>query len=156
MNIFLIDKNLRKCAQAHNDKHVVKMILEHVQILCTVLHLRGQGDISPYKPTHAKHPCVVWCNQSRDNWNVLKKLTEYLNDEYRNRYKKEIDHKSWTAISTINAPIDLPSIGITKFAQAMPEKYKQKSTVDAYRAYYVNEKRHLATWKNREPPEWWV
>lgn len=28
MNIFYLDHNTTKCAQYHNDKHVVKMILE--------------------------------------------------------------------------------------------------------------------------------
>ena len=35
MNIFLLDKDLRKAAQAHADKHVVKMILEACQLLYT-------------------------------------------------------------------------------------------------------------------------
>ena len=28
MNIFVLDTDTRKCAEFHNDKHVVKMILE--------------------------------------------------------------------------------------------------------------------------------
>lgn len=28
MNIFILDWDVKKCAQYHNDKHVVKMILE--------------------------------------------------------------------------------------------------------------------------------
>jgi glucose-6-phosphate 1-dehydrogenase len=28
MNIFVLDINTKKCAEYHNDKHVVKMILE--------------------------------------------------------------------------------------------------------------------------------
>lgn len=153
MNIFLLHKNLRKCAQEHVDLHVIKMILEHVQILFTVIYKCGEQ--TPYRPTHKNHPCVLWCGKSRDNWNVLKKLTEYLNEEYKYRYNKETDHKSWTAIKDVQAPKDLPNIGITKFAQAMPEKYRQKSTVDAYRDYYNNEKRHIAVWTNRPVPEWW-
>ena len=35
MNIFLLDLDLRKAAQAHADKHVVKMILEACQLLYT-------------------------------------------------------------------------------------------------------------------------
>ena len=37
MNIFVLDWDVRKCAQYHNDKHVVKMILETAQLLCGVL-----------------------------------------------------------------------------------------------------------------------
>lgn len=28
MNIFILDWDVKKCAQYHNDKHVVKMVLE--------------------------------------------------------------------------------------------------------------------------------
>ena len=41
MNIFVLDRNIRKCARYHCDQHVVKMTLESVQILCTVLNERG-------------------------------------------------------------------------------------------------------------------
>ena len=35
MNIFYLDKNPKICAMYHNDKHVVKMILEYAQLLST-------------------------------------------------------------------------------------------------------------------------
>jgi len=40
MNIFYLDKDPVKAAQYSCDKHVVKMILESAQMLCTdVLHI---------------------------------------------------------------------------------------------------------------------
>lgn len=39
MNIFFLDRNIRKCAAYHCDKHVVKMILESTQLLSTALYL---------------------------------------------------------------------------------------------------------------------
>jgi len=33
MNIFVLDNNIELCAQYHNNKHVVKMILETTQLL---------------------------------------------------------------------------------------------------------------------------
>ena len=35
MNIFVLDRDLVKSAQAHVDKHIVKMPLETAQLLCT-------------------------------------------------------------------------------------------------------------------------
>jgi len=35
MNIFILDEDIDKCAEYHVDKHVVKMILESAQLLCT-------------------------------------------------------------------------------------------------------------------------
>lgn len=38
MNIFMLDSNPELAAQYHYDTHIVKMILESAQILCTVNH----------------------------------------------------------------------------------------------------------------------
>jgi len=40
MNIFVLDENVKKCAEYHCDKHVVKMITEHNQILGSISYLR--------------------------------------------------------------------------------------------------------------------
>lgn len=63
MNIFYLDYDLTKCAQAHGDKHVVKMILEHAQLLSSVHHiLDGDrvSDYSAYGLTHKNHPSAIW------------------------------------------------------------------------------------------------
>ena len=46
---------------------------------------------------------------------------------------------------------------MTQFAQAMPDQYTtdEMLPVNAYRNYYINEKRHIAHWKNRSIPDWW-
>ncbi|WP_231579463.1 hypothetical protein [Photobacterium iliopiscarium] len=49
MNIFILDHDIEKCAQYHCDQHVVKMILESVQLLCTALNKKGFT--TPYKST---------------------------------------------------------------------------------------------------------
>ena len=53
MNIFILDKDVKKCAQYHVDKHVVKMILETAQLLCGVHHMLPEPtpDV-PYKLSH--------------------------------------------------------------------------------------------------------
>ena len=65
MNIFILDLNTERCARYHCDQNVVKMILESTQIVCTVLNQKGFA--TPYKPTHTKHPCVLWAGESYDN-----------------------------------------------------------------------------------------
>ncbi|SER70381.1 hypothetical protein SAMN05421690_10568 [Nitrosomonas sp. Nm51] len=37
MNIFVLDLDIKKCAQYDCDQHVSKMILESAQLLCTAL-----------------------------------------------------------------------------------------------------------------------
>lgn len=38
MNIFVLDNDPRKCAEYHNDKHVVKMILETFTKFCIFIN----------------------------------------------------------------------------------------------------------------------
>jgi hypothetical protein len=42
MNIFILDRDLVKSAQAHVDRHIVKMPLETAQLLCTARHELGE------------------------------------------------------------------------------------------------------------------
>jgi hypothetical protein len=49
MNIFLLDLNPTKCAQAHADKHVVKMLLEACQLLYTAHWVIAYPHILEYR-----------------------------------------------------------------------------------------------------------
>ncbi|QJR80441.1 hypothetical protein CA267_006470 [Alteromonas pelagimontana] len=152
MNIFVLDTDIEKCAQYHCDQHVVKMILESVQLLCTALNKKGFS--TPYKSTHVKHPCVYWVEESYDNFQWLCNLTLALNAEYQYRYEKAQGHKS---IAVLNEIRDLrySSKGLSPFAQAMPDEYKVKDDpVSAYRQFYIGEKAHFAKWTKRKMPDW--
>ncbi|MFK8068206.1 MAG: pyrimidine dimer DNA glycosylase/endonuclease V [Gammaproteobacteria bacterium] len=152
MNIFILDKDIEKCAQYHCDQHVVKMILESVQMLCTALNKKGFT--TPYKSTHMKHPCVLWVEESYENFLWLKNLALALNTEYRFRYKKDSDHKSISVLNEISKHV-YENRGLTEFAQAMPDEYKiSNDAVTAYRQFYLGEKMKFAKWSVRNVPEW--
>jgi len=152
MNIFVLDKNINKCARYHCDQHVVKMILESVQMLCTALNKKGIT--TPYKSTHQKHPCVLWVEDSYANFVWLKKLAIALNAEYKYRFEKTSNHKSIAVLEEISG-YQYESRGLTEFAQAMPEKYKVPGNpVLAYRQFYLGEKMHFAKWTRRRIPSW--
>jgi len=151
MNIFVLDENPRVAAQYHCDKHVVKMVLETAQILCTVLHKNGLE--VPYKATHLNHPCTLWAGESQDNFLWTKQLGVELGKEYTRRYNKV--HKSALVIDSLEIPVTMPNIGLTKFAQAMPEEYYNNDTVAAYREYYKKDKVSIAKWKDGLVPFWW-
>ncbi len=102
MNIFYLDTNIKHCAEAHFDPHVIKMILESTQILCTVCV--DNGIPSPYKPTHKKHPCTLWAGESLDNWEWLKKLIIALDDKYRHRFNHPYSHKSTIVAKSLSSP----------------------------------------------------
>ena len=152
MNIFLLDHDIERCAQYHCDQHVVKMILEGVQILCTALNKMGLE--TPYKPTHKNHPCVLWVGESFDNFLWLKDLTLFLNDEYRYRFDKQTNHRSIDVLHSISR-YRYARLGLTPFAQAMPREYRITGyAVSAYRRFYIAEKSHFARWTKRDKPEW--
>ena len=154
MNIFVLDRDITKCAQNHCDQHVSKMVLESVQMLCTALNKKGMQ--TPYRPTHAGHPCVLWVEASWDNFQWLAQLAVELNREFRMRYARDKDHASIRVLRQVES-MRYESTGLTEFAQAMPDHYKVPGdAVAAYRRFYLGEKAAFATWARRPPPAWWT
>jgi hypothetical protein len=154
MNIFVLDHDIGRCARYHCDAHVSKMILESVQILCTALNKKGFS--TPYRSTHAKHPCVLWAEDSYDNFQWLARLAHALNAEYRFRYARTGDHASIAVLEQVEK-LRFESLGLTEFVQAMPEQYKVPGdAVAAYRSFYLGEKHAFARWTRRPPPGWWI
>jgi len=152
MNIFILDENPVKCAEYHCDKHVVKMLLESAQMLCTVSWIYGLS--APYRPTHQKHPCTLWVSTSLGNWNWLVSLCDALNEEFKYRFSHIHNHKSYDVIKELVTP-EFPKLRQTPFAQAMPLQYREKgNAVLAYRRFYLAEKKHFCSWTKRTPPEW--
>jgi hypothetical protein len=154
MNIFILDKDPEKAAKMQCDKHIVKMVLETAQILCTLF----PDGYAPYKRTHYNHPCSIWARKSFDNyrWLVIHGLS--LCEEYTKRFKKV--HKSQSIIQWCceRKQNYLPEKSeLTPFVQAMPEQYRNEDPVKAYRDYYLNEKKSFAKWDKGTPaPEWWT
>lgn len=153
MNIFFLDYDPKKCAEYHVDKHVVKMILETAQLLCGANWMSGSE--APYKLSHKNHPCSIWVRKSLSNYLYLCELGLELGEEYTYRYGKK--HKSVDVIEwcLINKP-NIPDIGFTEPAMAMPDEYKVKCVIESYRNYYRGAKSDFATWKNRTTPHWFL
>jgi hypothetical protein len=154
MNIFFLDENPKLNAQYHNNSHCIKMILETAQLLCSVHHSTDQPtDQVPYKLSHKNHPCAIWARESLSNYLYLCELGLELGKEYTYRYGKR--HKSIDVIEwcIVNKP-NIPDIGFTTPAMAMPDEFKVDSVVESYRNYYMGAKSDLASWKNREKPFW--
>ena len=159
MNIFILDENIEDAVQYTCDKHVVKMITESVQMLSsTMWHVGLEG---PYKQTHINHPCTVWTRESMQNYMWHWDYADALGEEYSHRYNKR--HKAHLTLHRdIPRVIDLPQrevipmecTGLTPFAQALPDQYKNSDPVQAYRDYYIGDKAHFCTWKNRTIPKW--
>lgn len=150
MNIFFIDRSVKICARYHVDRHVVKMILETVQLLCTAIWVVCGEDCKdlPCKPTHKNHPSAVWARANQNNWMWLKRLGIALCEEYTFRYEKE--HKLEQPLRKLVVPT-LPDEEFFQPPQAMPDEYKDEDSVVAYRKYYRVGKAHLHYWKSGKP-----
>ena len=155
MNIFVLSANPREAAKWHVDKHIVKMPLETAQILYAARRHYGD-DTTPYKATHQHHPCCKWASESVENYVWLCILGIELCIEYVYRYGRK--HKCCDIIEEclLKVPKKIANKGRTEFVQAMPDHCKMDNPVLAYRNYYLQEKSHLAKWKNRGVPHWWI
>ena len=154
MNIFVLDADPVRAAQYQHDRHVVKMVLESAQILCTVAHIYGQTFPGQYKATHPRHPCVIWAGANATNTRWLCEHALALAEEYTFRYERE--HASELVIQAAKRALTgvLPPLPATPFVQAMPTQYHRDDPVLAYRAYYIGEKIANARWTRRAVPVW--
>lgn len=154
MNIFVLDENPALAAQYLCDKHVIKMVLESAQLLCSVFYTNS-NIIPPYRLTHVNHPCAKWARYSKDNFEWLLKHFHGLLEEYKKRYNKT--HKCQQIFGWIvnnRQYLSFKNVGLSDFVLAMPEQYKVNNAVDSYRKYYINEKLKFAKWKLGNKPKW--
>ena len=163
MNIFILDEDPKVAARMQCDKHVVKMIVESAQMLCTThRYLDGKEWIDRskngrkitrwshwtdppkasnhpvlYKSVMIKHPCTIWTCKSLENYDWHTEHALELCAEYTRRYGKT--HATERLIQWCKKYIPMnwnerqTSKGLTPFAQAMPDHYKVSG--DAVQAY---------------------
>ena len=101
MNIFYVDKHPVRAAEQMCDKHIVKMILESAQLLCTCHRVQDgkeyygktangrkikrwthpNSNLEPllYKAGWVKHPSTIWLFESAYNYIWLYKHMMALN-----------------------------------------------------------------------------
>lgn len=179
MNIFYVDRDPYVAAKYLGDKHVVKMILESTQMLCTAhrvldgvpitfMNAKGKKRTSYqfpdlkkeemlYKPTHINHPCNIWIRNSVHAYCWLYRHACCLADEYTNRYNKT--HKCTDLLSTFlrRWPENIPNNLFTHPPLAMPDQYKLTNSIESYRNYYYHEKvlTGKIKWKDSSTiPDW--
>jgi hypothetical protein len=177
MNLFFLDTDPKKCAEYHCDKHVVKMILEIVQMLYTAHHMLGTSPLpdDAYKPiSNTKHPTCIWMRSRVENYNYSAELAICLADEYTYRYNKihscekharwllsnipdfskgKTEYKPETKL-TYNDTFN--SIGISPVPLAMPDDSKLDDPILSYRKYYLIHKKYFVHWKYRQIPYWFL
>lgn len=184
MNIFILHEDPKIAAQQHCERHVLKMIIEHTQMMAAAYYhtlgisrkkeileneekvhnlFRGfprkdeNGKENPYKISHVNHPCTVWTRESLTNFYWLLDCTKAMCEEFTYRYSGK--HSVEAIIDWMyENPPKLEDIGLTPFAQAMPDFYKGNNAIEAYHKYYAFKTTYMkVNWKLEERiPSWWT
>jgi hypothetical protein len=168
MNLFILSLIQREIAEFMMDKHISKILLEAVQMLCSAKHILDPDDVETnlqiYKLAHKNHPVTIWTRKSKANFIWTLDLVEALHNEWRYRYSHPDTkfHKSYLMAQILkeNIPSDdkFEKQGLTSFALAMPDIYKTDDPIQSYRNYYMSDvKQKIATWnKRRKKPDWYT
>ena len=77
MNIFVLSNHPTTAARMQHDKHVVKMVLESTQMLCSAFEPEHKP---PYKRAYFNHPCTIWTRTSKENYEWLLFCLLYTSD----------------------------------------------------------------------------
>lgn len=183
MNIFILDENPEIAAQMHCDKHCNKMIVEHAQMLSAAYYStlgisrkkeipekqklvnemfsgwprkKEDGSEWHYAITHVNHPCTIWTRHSKENFEWLLQCTDELCSEFQKRWKHQPSIKKIIDWMYQNPP-KLSSIGLTPFAQAMPECFRTEKATEAYQKYYAMKTSYMKVeWRYSEKPKWFT
>jgi hypothetical protein len=142
MNLFILSLDPTKIAEYMMDKHIAKIILEAVQMLCTTQRLLTGtgGECDPaivYKIAHKNHPVTIWCRASQANFIWTLDLIDAMHAEWKYRYGHPAhkQHKSYSVAQYLrsNIPpadaferVKTPGI-MTPFALAMPDEFKVRT-----------------------------
>lgn len=179
MNIFYLDSDPKVAASMHCDKHIVKMILEYAQLLCTAHRLldgtekviktesgrnkrvweHPSNDAVLYGATHRNHPSAVWVREGISNYLWVYECMWWCNQEFKRRYGHTKNHATLDKLSALlsvvpKAMINKENVPFSAPPQCVAEDCKQDDTVEAYRAYYKNHKHNIAAWRDGKIPEW--
>ena len=165
------------------DQHVVKLAVEEGQM--TVSACLNNGAPAGYMPEtkggtihrggYRNHPMTRWTGESKANFDWAMAHWESICDQYRLRYGK--DHFAQKQLEWIRDAVFhekgrqrklrdyIPDGPLTPFPRCVNQSQGRNldlldeskyTTVDAYRIFYIREKRGFAKWaKGVTAPSWW-
>lgn len=181
MNIFFLSFNTRKCAKMHGDRHVIKMILETCQLLCTCYRffykdidfnqldwykeMKKEVGFDFLKLTHVNHPSNIWVRQRQANFKWLASLGCNLCLEKRHRYPDNASHMYEPLLIWMlkNPPkedlfdeincniISPPLLAITEKYLITDDECGYKKCIRSYRRYYKYKENVGIVFYKRDP-----
>lgn len=174
MNLFVLSLDPEENAAMHCDQHVVKMILEATQVMCTTLRIDRCFGSTPrpltkeelsslrasegapahwYKATHPNHPLCVWARSHKEHYRFVRRYALSLHAEFQRRFGKR--HRSGDLCETLPDPVH-PVDGpwVVRPVLCMPDRYKGEDPVQSYRSFYSAEKTRFAQYRHGPAPAW--
>ena len=158
MNIFAVSADPVQCAQALDNRRLVKMVLETAQMLSTTLSRDDPGNPVFYKSTHASHPCTRWvmADPAHLSWTI--RLFFAYTAEYRRRYDRI--HASDVRLGQTFRNHLKPTPDPEFWCNCTP--YTDRPVFEAYRLTLTDKWRQDGLnarpprWTATNPPDWYV
>lgn len=160
MNLFVTSHDPQACAQALDDRRLIKATLETAQLISTAARIHNPKlEHNAYKSTHANHPVSRWVRHTAGNYIWAWDHFIALGYEYAKRFNKV--HKCTDFLTPLYHTAQLmPPGNRTPFCNAARNKNLQLDFTYlpifiAYQAY-LNTKwsRETPKWTNTKPPAW--
>jgi hypothetical protein len=158
VNIFVTSRSPLKAAMALDDKRVIKMVLESVQLLSNACG-------GPYKPTHTGHPCSKWVQANPKHYAWLWHHAVALGQVYTDCVTPGRVHRCLTpeVFDHLKVPdFDADEVLAIRFQNSARRTdqgldFTHLPPVKAYRGYlnvrWQGDKR-VPVWSNRDEPRW--
>ena len=155
MNIFFLSLDPEECAKQYHYKHVIKILLEIVQMLYTAWHFSGRSDwnhgapfnksktLRGYKIAHPNHPMCLWVRSSREAYDFATDLGIALAIEYHKRFGKIhacSEHILWLKQNVPDfyaKKSEKAYYSVQGIPECMPEEHWRPDIVEAYKSYYT-------------------
>lgn len=150
MNVFILDKDMKRSAQMLDDAHLLAQINEGCQILMANYNHKNYPNA---KIGHLNHPVTKFYSVTKPEYELVSYLSN-LFDEYLYRFKKEHQNYFWLLGFTENVFYNQEE----NFSSSMTYiKDHFSGNIEEIRNYIMT-KPHVRKlkWTNRTKPSWWI
>lgn len=129
MNIHFFHPDPTTNANYLDDKRLIKMITENLQMMAAALHRHGLTDHlplnkqgKPYRISHPHHPSTIWTGDSRSNLLWLCTYTEALYSRYKRAGGQAFTNVPDNLVRVREGALRMPDEGLTEFVNCARSK----------------------------------
>lgn len=164
MQIFVIDPNTRVCAQALDDRRLIKQILECAQLLSTAMcekdpmhyckmYLRDLA----YKPSYRQHPVTQWVAAKPEHFKWTLHYMMDCSHEYTARFGKQHKCERMALDSFARSLLYTQAKGNPNtYCACVPQYVDTLSIFERYQRYLTDKwNKSEPRWTRTQPPYWY-